>query len=102
MFFISRCPVVVCVAADSSTDTGSELLVAFLTTHTRDNTPAVVRNVSTCRLQGSDGDTSKCDEGHIGDVNPTGGWRDRRGKADTGDKAADIAEVILTVNTTFT
>jgi len=94
----SRCPVAVCTAANSDTGPGSELLPAIYTAHTRYNTPAVVCDVSTSRLQGSYRDTPKRDERYIGDVDKASSWRNGWGKANPGNETTDISEVVLIID----
>jgi len=88
----------VCAAANSDTGPGSELLSAIHTTHTRNNAPAVVCDISTSRFQGSYQFTPKYDEGYIGDVDKASSWRDEWDKANSGSEAADISEVVLIVD----
>lgn len=87
-----------CAVADGDTGPGSELLPAVYTTHARYNTPAVVCNISTSCLQGSHWDTPKYDEGYIGDVDKASSRGDEWDKASSGSEAADISEVVLTVD----
>jgi len=97
-YVVSRSPVAVCAAANSNTSAGSESLAAVHTTHTGYNTPAVLCDVSTSRLQGSHWDTRKHHEGYIGDVDKASSWRDGRGKANPGDETTDISEIVLIVD----
>ena len=94
----SRCTVVVCPIADSDTGTGSKLLTAVHTAYARYNAPAVVCDISPSRVQGGYWDALEHHEGHIGDVDQTSGWRDGRGKTNSGNETADIAEVVLIVD----
>jgi len=94
----SRCSVVVCPAANSDTGTGSKLLTAVHTAYTGYNALTNICNISTSRVQGGYRDTFKHHAGHIGDVNQASGWRDGRGKANSGSETADITEVVLIVD----
>jgi hypothetical protein len=91
----SRCPVVVCAAPDGDTGPGSKLFTTVAAAHTRDNTLAVVCDVSTGRIQGSHRGTPKCFEGNVGDVGETGARRNEWNKANAGHETADIPEVFL-------
>lgn len=94
----SRCPVVVCTAANSDTGPRPELLSAIHTSHARHNTPVVVCDISTSRLQGSHRDTPEHDEGYIGDVDKASSWRNGRSEANPGNETSDISEVVLIVD----
>lgn len=87
-----------CTAANSDACTRPKLLSAIHTPHSRYNAPAVVCDISTSSLQGSYRDTPECHEGYIGDVDKASSWRDGRGKANSGNKTADISEVVLIVD----
>lgn len=84
-----------CAAPDGDTGPGSKLFTAVAAAHTRDNTLAVICDVSTGRIQGSHRHTPKCYEGHVGDVGEAGARGDGWNKANTGDETADIPEVFL-------
>jgi len=96
--FSLRCTIVVCPIADSDTGTGSKLLAAIHTAYAGYNTPAVVCNISTSRVQGGYCDVLKHHEGRIGDVDQTSSWRDGRDKANSGIETANIVEVVLIVD----
>ena len=94
----SRCTIVVCPIADSDTGTGSKLFAAVHTAYAGYNTPSVVCDISTSRVQGGHWDALKHHQGRIGDVDQTSSWRDGRGKAYSGSEAADFVEVVLIVD----
>jgi len=97
-YVVSRSPIAVCAAANSNPSARSEPFAAVHIARTGYNTPAVLCDVSTSRLQGSHRDTPKYHEGYIGDVDKASSWRDGWGKANPGDEAADISEIVLIVD----
>ena len=86
-----------CVAANSDTGAGSDLLTTIPTTRARDNAPVVVRDLSASCIQGSHRDTPQCYEGCIGSIDKTGSGRNERSEANTGIETSDITEVVLIV-----